>query len=662
MLNQIIFRPDILSFKPLFKSILLLSFFLPVVAVSETLSAEQQDYLQALKALESNKKSEFNRLKKSLRDYPLYPYLEYEELSRNIGGNSRTIKSFISRYADTPLADRLHNRWLKALAKGKSWNSYYSNYDSRFDSNQELQCHYLNAALRKGKEQTAFAVVEKIYMVGKSLPDACDPVFDYFYKNKKITPAMIWQRFNLAAEKRNSRLAGYLAKRLPKAQQGWYQWWRNLERNPQATMARLAKEKDSDYLRDMLVFGIIHAAREDTPAAWDLWHSKYKNKFAFSKSQINKVEHAIALRAAWRHEPEAYQYLTSLAENALDTEAREWRVRSALRIQNWSGAIAQINALPEKHKDSLQWRYWLARAYELNGQQDAANEIFRGLAQETDYYGFMSAEKLGIEHAFNNIPVLSKEEESQVYRLSQQAGFVRARLLDEIDKTTDATREWNFATADMDADQIRVAAKLAHNWGWHFKAIATIAKARHFEDLQVRFPVKYSDLVEREAQRNRINSSWVYGVIRRESAWREDVVSPAGAVGLMQLMPATARNVAKKVGMRKPSTAQIKDVNKNIRLGTAYMREVLDQYHDNEILATASYNAGPHRVKAWLPEQTSLDADIWIDTITFDETRAYVKAVLGYSMIMDWKLGKPTRSLQQRMQPVYTLSQWEGSS
>ncbi len=661
-MTQIKFRSYILSFKQLLISILLVCLIFPAIAIAENLSAEQKSYLQAIKALEANKKTEFKRLKKSLSDYPLYPYLEYEELSRNIGGNTRGIKAFIERYSDTPLADRLHNRWLKSLAKRKSWSSYYSNYDSRFDSNQELHCHYLNAALRKGEEQTVFAAVEEIYLVGKSLPDACDPVFNYFYKNKRIAPAMIWQRFNLAADKRNSRLAGYIAKRLPKAQQGWYQWWRNLERNPQATMTRLAKEKDSQYLRDMLVFGIIHSARDDTTAAWDLWHAQYKNKFAFSKAQINKVEHAIALRAAWRHEPEAYQYLTSLAESALDTEAREWRVRSALRIQNWSGAIAQINALPEKAKGSLQWRYWLARAHELNGQEDVANEIFRGLAQETDYYGFMSAEKLGIAHAFNDIPVLSKEEESQVSELARQAGFVRARLLNEMDKTTDANREWNFATANMDANQKRVAAKLAHEWGWHFKAIATIAKARHFEDLQVRFPVKYSGLVEKEAQRNRINSSWVYGVIRRESAWRENVVSPAGAVGLMQLMPATARNVAKKVGMRKPSTAQIKDVNKNIRLGTAYLREVMDQYHDNEILATASYNAGPHRVKAWLPVQTSLDADIWIDTITFDETRAYVKAVLGYSMIMDWKLGKPTRSLQQRMHPVYTLSQWEGNS
>jgi len=152
-MTQIKFRSDILSFKSLFKTLLLLSIFLPVIASAETLSAEQQDYQKALKALESNKKSEFTRLKKSLSDYPLYPYLEYEELSRNIGGNTRAIKSFINRYADTPLADRLHNRWLKALAKGKSWSSYYSNYDSRFDGNQELQCHYLNASLRKGNEQ-----------------------------------------------------------------------------------------------------------------------------------------------------------------------------------------------------------------------------------------------------------------------------------------------------------------------------------------------------------------------------------------------------------------------------------------------------------------------------------------------------------------------------
>lgn len=211
----------------------------------------------------------------------------------------------------------------------------------------------------------------------------------------------------------------------------------------------------------------------------------------------------------------------------------------------------------------------------------------------------------------------------------------------------------------MSKDQIRVASKLAQQWGWNFTAISTIAKARHFEDLQLRFPVLHNNLVESEARRNRIDSSWVYGVIRRESAWREDVVSPAGAVGLMQLMPATAKSVAKKVGMRKPSRAQLTEAPRNIRLGAAYLREVLDQYHDNEILATASYNAGPHRVKAWLPELATLPSDVWVDTIPFDETRAYVKAVQAYSMIMAWKLGKPERRLDIRMPPVYTLDQWE---
>lgn len=640
-------------------SLLMLSIVL-LFATNANASSDQQRYQSALKALEAGKQSEFQRLKKSLTSYPLYPYLEYEALARSLGGNSRPIKKFIRQYSDTPLSRQLHQKWLKSLASSKSWSSFYENYDSTFDDHQTLRCHYLNASLKKGKEQQVFAVVKEIYPVGKSLPDACDPVFDHFYKSKKITPDMIWSRFILAADKRNSGLAKYISKKLPAAQRGWYGWWQNLNSKPLKTMQRLYSEKDSAYLRDMMVFGVIHYAREDTNAAWDLWHSRYKSRFAFSKAQINKVEHAIALRAAWRHEPSAYGYLISLAEGALDLEARQWRVRSALRIQNWSGAMAQISALPEKERKTLQWRYWLARASELNGQQQAADELYRSLAQETDYYGFLSAEKLGLPHAFNDVPVLSTEEEGQVDQLANQASFVRARLLSELDDQIDANREWSFAIADMDGNEKRVAAKLAHQWGWHFTAIATIAKARHFEDLNLRFPLMHAAVVEKEARRNRIDSSWVYGVIRRESAWRENVVSPAGALGLMQLMPATARNVAKKVGMRKPSTSQIKDVSKNIRLGTAYMREVLDQYHENEILATASYNAGPHRVKAWLPELSSLDADVWVDTIPFDETRAYVKAVQAYSMIMDWKQGKPTRSLKQRMHSVYTLSQWEG--
>jgi len=625
-------------------------------AKESDLSPELKAFKEALVALKANKKTTFSRLKKSLKNDPLYPYLEYEELSRSLG-NSRSIRSFLKTHANTPLAERLRRSWLRSLAKRKQWSEYYKAYDSELDGNTELRCHYMHASLRKGKN--VFKAVQEIYPVGKSLPDACDPVFDHYYKSGAITPAMIWDRLVLAGDKRNSTLARYLAKRLPKAQQGWYTWWQNLNARPLKTMRRLAKEKDSDYLRDMLAFGLVHYARDDTTAAWDLWHSQYKNKFKFTRDQINKVEHAIALRAAWRHMPEAYGYLTSLAEAALDQEAREWRVRSALRIQNWSGAISQIKALPEKSQTKAEWRYWLARAYEMNQTPELANELYRELASETDYYGFLSAEKIGTPYIFNHVPVLSVEEESKVASLANEDGFVRARLLSDLGRDLDVTREWNFAIKSMSKDEIRVASRLAQQWGWNFTAIATIAKARHFEDLQLRFPVKYNTLVESEAQRNRIDSSWVYGVIRRESAWREDVVSPAGAVGLMQLMPATAKSVAKKVGMKRPSRAQLTEVPRNIRLGTAYLREVLDQYDDNEILATASYNAGPHRVKAWLPELTTLPSDVWVDTIPFDETRAYVKAVQAYSMIMAWKTGKPERRLDLRMPPVYTIEEWE---
>lgn len=642
-------------------SVLVIVFLTVVTAVNASakenqLSPELQTFQDALKALKANNKTTFSRLKKSLRHDPLYPYLEYEEVSRSLG-NKRSVKSFLKKHADTPLAERLKRSWLRSLAKRKQWSDYYSAYSSELDDNTELRCHYMNASLRKGK--SVFKAVQEIYPVGKSLPDACDPVFDHYYDSGKITPAMIWSRFVLAGDKRNSTLARYLAKKLPKSQQGWFTWWQNLNARPLKTMTRLAKERDSEYLRDMLAFGLVHYAREDTTAAWDLWHGQYKHKFKFSREQINKVERAIALRAAWRHLPEAYGYLTSLAEAALNQEAREWRVRTALRIQNWSGAISQIKALPEKHQEKGEWKYWLARAYEMNQAPDMAKELYRSLALETDYYGFLSAEKIGAPYVFNDVPVLSVEEEGKVASLAREDGFVRARLLSDLGRTLDVTREWNFAIKDMSKDQIRVASKLAQQWGWNFTAISTIAKARHFEDLQLRFPVLHNNLVESEARRNRIDSSWVYGVIRRESAWREDVVSPAGAVGLMQLMPATAKSVAKKVGMRKPSRAQLTEAPRNIRLGAAYLREVLDQYHDNEILATASYNAGPHRVKAWLPELATLPSDVWVDTIPFDETRAYVKAVQAYSMIMAWKLGKPERRLDIRMPPVYTLDQWE---
>jgi len=230
-------------------------------------------------------------------------------------------------------------------------------------------------------------------------------------------------------------------------------------------------------------------------------------------------------------------------------------------------------------------------------------------------------------------------------------GALRARELMRLGRGRDARREWRHLTLNMEPADLKAAAGLARQWEWHDQAIFTLARSGFWDDLELRFPVEHLELVEQYAERNGLGVPWVLAVMRQESAFAEDARSHAGATGLMQLMPATARGVARRLGRKRPSRSSLMQAEHNIPLGTAYLSEVYEQLDRHPVLATAAYNAGPHRVLRWLPRHTQ-EADIWVETIPFDETRNYVKRVMAYAVIYEKRLGLEPGSIMQRMRPV----------
>jgi len=236
---------------------------------------------------------------------------------------------------------------------------------------------------------------------------------------------------------------------------------------------------------------------------------------------------------------------------------------------------------------------------------------------------------------------------------------VRARELYLADLLTDARREWAHATRDMDHDELKLASVLAHEWGWNDRAIFTVARTGDYADLKLRFPLDHVDMVRDLARHNRLDPSHVFAVIRQESAFNKDARSSAGALGLMQLMPRTGRVTARKNRIPLASTRTLLEADKNIRIGSAYLREVMDRYDNNPVLATASYNAGPHRVKVWLPEENDVSAALWIANIPFSETRKYVQRVLTYAAIYDWRMEQPVTRLKQRMPDILSIARYE---
>jgi soluble lytic murein transglycosylase len=607
----------------------------------------------------AGKYADYEKLKSSLKSYPLYGYLEFEELERSVAtAGDDKIESFLQDYADTPLADRLRREWLKTLAEQERFEKFYEVFTDNDKGNSTLHCQYLHAAIKLRKD--VLSEIRDTWLTGKTLPDACVPVFDTLYESYLMTPDLVWERLALAMNRSNRNLADFLAKKLSASDRVWYDLWKTMDREPQKTLASIVDKNDHEKLRQIIVFGVKDYARQADTAAevWNVWQSELKNRFSFSADEIGEVERNLALRAAWRHQADAQQLLAALAPEAVNEEVRSWRVRTALRLQDWEDALAQINALKPNEQQELEWRYWKARAYENIGRKVTALTIYKELAKETDYYGFLAAEKVSQDYRFNNEPAVNDTEKDQLASLAKKPVLMRVRELESIGWDTEAQQEWNAALELFDKEEKRLAAKLAQQWDMHFNAILTVARAGHFDDLDLRFPLLHQNIISREASRQRLEPAWVYGVIRRESAWRENVRSPAGALGLMQLMPATANQVSRSQGNKKRlSTSQILEVPRNISLGTAYLRQVMNQYGDHEILATASYNAGPHRVKQWLPENETMPADVWVDSIPFDETRNYVKAVMSYSTIADWKLGGKVRTLGERMETIRPLEQ-----
>jgi soluble lytic murein transglycosylase len=339
---------------------------------------------------------------------------------------------------------------------------------------------------------------------------------------------------------------------------------------------------------------------------------------------------------------------------AVDETVRAWRIRTALADADWAAVAKHIEALPQEEAQKEEWRYWHAVALDKTDRHNQAMDEFAQLAKLRDYHGFLAADQLSWPYEMSDQPVEYTEESLQ--HLAQQPRFVRARELYRAEMLLDARREWEQAIQGMPDTELKLAAVLAQQWGWHDCAILTVARSGDYDDLALRFPLSFSEAVQGQARARQLDPAHVYAVIRQESAFNKDARSHAGAMGLMQLMPKTGSATARKYGIPLGSMRNLFEPEKNISIGSAYLRQVMEQYDNSIVLASAAYNAGPHRVRRWLPETRSLSAASWIALIPFTETRKYVQRVLAYAAIYDWRMQREITPLRKHMPMVMPRS------
>ncbi|MEJ2529423.1 MAG: transglycosylase SLT domain-containing protein, partial [Gammaproteobacteria bacterium] len=626
---------------------LILSFQVSAAGTDSRFAEQRQNFVAAEKALKRGKFSEYKTLRKGLTNYPLYPYLEYAELRYGFSDKKLPrVKKFLDQYPDLPLSSLLRSAWLNQLAKKKRWSDLLELYTPQ--ENIQRQCNYLHALIEKGQQDKAFKLVEPIWSYGSSRPDDCTPVFNAWRKAGKLTTELVWKRIELSMQENETTLARYLRRYLPPLEKRWLDQWLQIHNHPER-LRKGARLRGPERLRMIIMsHGVQRLARRNLNTALSVW-KKLQTANQFPAKLQQQVEHAIAMRMISTGHKQSLKFLDQITPEQHETLLHEKRIRLAQSKRKWKLVSSWIQRLPDKLKTSDEWRYWLARSLAEQGQPDKANNLFKQLTKQRGFYAFLAADRLSVEYDLNHQPL--KVGSSILKQLESNKGLQRSRELFRLDRNTEGRREWRAATAKMNPGQLKGAAILAHKWGLDDRSVAVITQAGLWDDLKLRFPLAHRKQVDKRAREKNLESAWVFAVIRQESAFIQDARSPTGALGLMQLMPRTARSTARMLKMGHPKTDKILQPETNIRLGTAYLRVVLDELWQNRILATAAYNAGPGRVRGWLSKK-AVPADLWIATVPLEETRVYLKRVLAYTVIYEQLLGQKPQRLMDLMSPI----------
>ena len=625
----------------------LLGLLLPYPADSATDEARSA-FLTAERALRAGDMRAYRRELARLDDYPLRPYLDFQALTRDlVAVRASEVDDFLAAWPDTVLADRLRSRWLDHLAKQRRWSAYLEYY--RPTSSVTRQCHRLNALIKTGQWQQALPEVPPIWLHGDSQPKACDPVFAVWTKAGMRTDELVWQRIELTMKAGNRRLARYLGRMLPDMDRAWVERWIKLHRRPADAANPDPFREAHPYREVMLSQAVRRLAIRDGLEGLSLWQ-QIKDRYPFDDAQRQDTEQYLVRNLVRVNDAASYAFVRRVALQPDAQVAHEARIRTALGRMDWPRVIEWIGELPQDQRNSARWQYWLGRALAETGDATSASEHYRRAASERTYYGFLAADRVDAPYALDHAE--TPVDPDAIVEVTAMPSVERATELFTLQRWLDGRREWHRATRDMPKQKLKAAAKLAESRGWHDRAIFTLAKTDYWDDLELRFPVEHSALVLKHSGRQDIDSAWVYAVMRQESAFMPNARSHAGAMGLMQVMPATARYVARKLlATKPPSSSELYRPETNIALGSAYLKQMASQLGGSTVLATAAYNAGPHRVVRWLPDET-LPADIWVELVPFRETRRYLQRVLAYIVIYEKRTGSEATRLSQRMPPV----------
>jgi soluble lytic murein transglycosylase len=592
-----------------------------------SLTSDDKVFLELREASKNNDASKAKDLGQKLSKYDIADYVAYFQIKPRLfdkGGAPRAettaddaVEQFLKRYSGTALADRLRNDWLLVLGKRKDWSNFDREY-AQFvlDDDTQVKCYALQSRLAKGESANVLASeVKNILLDSRNFGDACPDLVNSIYKANGFSKYEVATFSRMAVENNFETLAN-----------------RFDVTDPVADIVRSARKSPEVAFRDFNKKA-WRTNKENTAAAWGTIGQYLAKKLDPNALKAFKSQHELG------------------HHHLLSPETQEWKVRAALRVGDWRIVKETIDHMtPSVKKRDPAWTYWYARAQKELGDESLAKESLQTLIDQYHFYGQLAREDLGMKIY---VPKRVPAEETLVKQMSSNKSFARAVRFYDMSMRFEGNREWNWELRGLSDKQLIAVAEHAKRIGLYDRAVNTADRTKLEHDFSLRYPTPFKESLAPIAGSIGLDTNWAYGLIRQESRFIMNARSHVGASGLMQVMPATGKYVAKKIGMNNFKPSQLDDMKVNLTLGSNYLNMVLQDLDGSWTLASAAYNAGPGRPKMWrekLPR--AVEGAIFAETIPFNETRGYVKNVLANASYYTALSSNNAPSLKQNLGTV----------
>ena len=662
--------------------------YILLLTCAPALAEQNSDFLSAYDAFRAGDQIKLERYAQRLKNSPLEVYVSYYRLRMGIvKADAATVKAFLSRPEDTPVIDLLRADWLKLLGDRQHWELFDAEYPRLIKEDTDLTCYALQSRRHNG-DVAALREVRKLWFVGKVQPESCVVLFDTAMSVDIINDQDIHQRLRLALEAGNVSLAQLLFDHREGDNALFSEALRSAAADPDRYLGKMIRDNlvpekitpvkitpekiapenltaqnltpeklipaklTQELLRagraDTALFALQRLAKQSTELAAARWA---KIGSYFPQAEQHYFYGWLAYEAARNHDERALQWYKAAADTPLNEQQMAWRVRAALRALDWPEVLTGIEAMSGAQQQDAAWQYWQARAWQALGRSLDARGKFAKLSSEYSFYGQLASEELAGSPLLGNTAPTYKPDQQAIAAIEALPGIQRTLALYRMGLRSEALEEWRWALRNFNDKELLAAAELARRNEMYDRAIGAADKTVHVHDFSLRYLAPYREALQAHIQEHGLEEAWVYGLMRQESRFVTNAKSHAGAAGLMQIMPSTARWVATKLGLKNYRNELIHQLDTNLRLGTYYMKTVLSQSGNSPVLASAAYNAGPSRARQWRGEG-SLEGAIYIETIPYQETRDYVKKVMSNTIYYAQQFGDPTRSLKQRLGSV----------